>query len=75
MRGPSIQRADVKSQSFSLRKGTRNDSTIFAIGEEKISLLANHPIKSLGIHGEQVGRDRQYIYSQMAGSAAMPVEE
>lgn len=37
-----------KSRSLSLRRGVRNDSTIFVIGGEKIPLLSEQPIKSLG---------------------------
>lgn len=37
-----------KSRSLSLRRGVRNDSTTFVIGGEKIPLLAEQPIKSLG---------------------------
>lgn len=36
-----------KSQSLSLRR-VRNDSTIFVVGGEKIPLLSEWPIKSLG---------------------------
>ena len=37
-----------KSRSLSLRKGIRNDNTIFVAGGEQIPLLANQPIQSLG---------------------------
>ena len=37
-----------KSQSLSLRRGVRNDSPIFIVGGERIPLLSEKPIKSLG---------------------------
>ncbi|KAI4884284.1 hypothetical protein NFI96_019990, partial [Prochilodus magdalenae] len=37
-----------KSRSLSLRRGVRNDSTIFIVGGERIPLLSEKPIKSLG---------------------------
>ena len=37
-----------KSRSLSLRRGVRNDNAIFAIGGEKIPLLSEQQIKSLG---------------------------
>ncbi|RXN29065.1 hypothetical protein ROHU_018794 [Labeo rohita] len=37
-----------KSRSLSLRRGVRNDNTIFVVGGEKIPLLSEQPIKSLG---------------------------
>lgn len=38
----------AKSRSLSLRKGVRNDHTIFVAGGEEIPLLANQPVRSLG---------------------------
>ncbi|KAJ8350642.1 hypothetical protein SKAU_G00257720 [Synaphobranchus kaupii] len=37
-----------KSRSLSLRKGVRNDHTIFTAGGEEIPLLSKQPIRSLG---------------------------
>ncbi len=51
-----------KSRSLSLRRGVRNDSTIFVVGGEKIPLLSEQPIKSLGrqytaeLSDKQMGR-------------------
>lgn len=39
----------AKSQSLLVRIGVRNDNTIFVVGGEKIPLLAEQFIKSLGI--------------------------
>lgn len=53
-----------KSRSLSLRKGSRNDNTIFVAGREQIPLLVNQPIQSLG---------RQYnadLSDKRAGKAA-----
>lgn len=38
----------TKSQSLSLRRGVQNDSTTFVVGGEKIPLLSEQPIRSLG---------------------------
>lgn len=40
-----------KSRSLSIRKGVRNDSITFAVGGERIPILAEHPIRSLAFHG------------------------
>ncbi|XP_077382825.1 5-azacytidine-induced protein 2 isoform X1 [Festucalex cinctus] len=51
-----------KSRSLSLRRGVRNDNTIFVVGGEKIPLLSEQPIKSLGrqytaeLSDKQMGR-------------------
>lgn len=37
-----------KSHRLSLKRGVRNDSTIFVLVGEKIPLLSEQPIKSLG---------------------------
>ena len=52
----------AKSRSLSLRRGVRNDSTIFVAGGERIPLLSEHPIRSLGreytseLSDKQMGR-------------------
>lgn len=46
----SWARMKIKSRSLSLRRGVRNDTTIFVVGGEKIPLLSEQPIKSLGRH-------------------------
>lgn len=38
----------TKSRSLSLRRGVQNDSTTFVVGGEKIPLLSEQPIRSLG---------------------------
>ncbi|RXN06597.1 hypothetical protein ROHU_032706 [Labeo rohita] len=38
----------LQVRSLSLRRGVRNDNTIFVVGGEKIPLLSEQPIKSLG---------------------------
>ena len=38
----------AKSRSLSFRRGVRNDNPIFVAGGERIPLLSEHPIRSLG---------------------------
>lgn len=55
----------AKSRSLSLRKGVRSDYTIFTVGRERIPLLADQPIKSLGRYYTAELSDKQ------AGKAVM----
>ncbi len=48
-----------KSRSLSIRKGVRDDRTIFTAGGEKIPLLAEQPIRSLGREYTTELSDRQ----------------
>lgn len=62
-----------KSRSLSLRRGVRNDSTIFVVVGEKIPLLSEQPIKSLGrqytaeLSDKQLGRT---VLKQLSESLA-----
>ena len=55
----------AKSRSLSIRKGVRDDRTVFSAGGEKIPLLAEQPIRSLGreytseLSDRQMGRTAQ----------------
>lgn len=49
----------AKSRSLSIRKGVRDDSTVFTAGREKIPLLAEQPIRSLGREYTPKLSDRQ----------------
>uniref|UniRef100_A0A3B1JJ67 Reverse transcriptase domain-containing protein n=1 Tax=Astyanax mexicanus TaxID=7994 RepID=A0A3B1JJ67_ASTMX len=48
-----------KSRSLSIRKGVRDDRTVFSAGGEKIPLLAEQPIRSLGREYTAELSDRQ----------------
>lgn len=48
-----------KSRSLSIRKGVRSDRTVFMAGGEKIPLLAEQPIRSLGRQYTSELSDRQ----------------
>lgn len=48
-----------KSQRLSIRKGMRDDRTVFSAGGEKIPLLAEQPIRSLGREYTSELSDRQ----------------
>lgn len=48
-----------KSQSLSLRRGVRNENTTFVVGGEKIPLLSEQPIRSLGRQYTAELSDRQ----------------
>nr|XP_061819532.1 uncharacterized protein LOC133608354 [Nerophis lumbriciformis] len=49
----------AKSRSLSIRKGVRDDRTVFTAGGEKIPLLAEQPIRSLGREYTAELSDRQ----------------
>ncbi len=48
-----------KSRSLSIRKGVRDDMTVFTAGGEKIPLLKEQSVRSLGREYTQELSDRQ----------------